>query len=67
MVRHTSINNGGKAISVRFGEGTTSIDVMESTVYSQQSAAIYDLTGRRVEAMTKSGIYIMNGKKVVIK
>ena len=64
---YLAINNGGKAISVRFGEGTTSIDVMESTVYSQQSAAIYDLTGRRVEAMTKGGIYIMNGKKVVIK
>ena len=54
------------AISVRF-EGTTDIDVMESTANGQQSTAIYDLLGRRVEAMTKGGIYIVNGKKVVIK
>ena len=28
---------------------------------------IYDLFGRRVETPTVSGIYIVNGKKVVIK
>lgn len=28
---------------------------------------IYDLTGRRVENITKSGIYIVNGKKVLVK
>ena len=29
--------------------------------------AVYDLTGRRVEAVTAPGIYIINGKKVLIK
>ena len=29
--------------------------------------SIYDLTGRRVEKITKSGIYIVNGKKVLVK
>ncbi|MBQ5644218.1 MAG: hypothetical protein IIV04_00785, partial [Bacteroidaceae bacterium] len=29
--------------------------------------AVYDLTGRRVEAVTAPGIYIINGKKVMIK
>ena len=29
--------------------------------------AIYDLTGRRVEAITAPGIYIVNGKKVFVK
>ncbi len=28
---------------------------------------IFDLLGRRVEAITKGGIYIVNGKKVVVK
>ena len=28
---------------------------------------IYDLTGRRVETITKPGIYIVNGKKVLVK
>lgn len=28
---------------------------------------IYDLTGRRIENITKAGIYIVNGKKVLVK
>ena len=28
---------------------------------------IYDLTGRRVESITNAGIYIVNGKKVLVK
>ena len=35
-------------------------------VEAQQSTVIYDLTGRRVNNLAK-GIYIVNGKKVVIK
>ena len=31
------------------------------------NAAIYDLTGRRVSKAVKGGIYIINGKKLVIK
>jgi len=34
---------------------------------SLENATIYDLNGRRVENPTKKGIYIVNGKKVVIK
>lgn len=50
--------------SFRFGEGTTAIEnvEVENTV-----KAIYDLTGRRVEAITAAGIYIVNGKKVLVK
>ena len=29
--------------------------------------AIYDLTGRKIETITKAGIYIVGGKKVVVK
>ena len=28
---------------------------------------IYDLTGRKIETITKAGIYIVNGKKVLVK
>ena len=28
---------------------------------------IYDLTGRRVEKINNAGIYIVNGKKVIVK
>ena len=51
--------------SFRFGEGTTGID--EITENRVQSTVIYDLTGRRVETITEPGIYIVNGKKVLVK
>ena len=28
---------------------------------------VYDLTGRRIQEITKPGIYIVNGKKVLVK
>ena len=28
---------------------------------------IYDLSGRRMQSVTKPGLYIMNGKKILIK
>jgi hypothetical protein len=40
----------------------TAIDGVEAET---ENAVIYDLTGRRVEEITKGGIYIINGKKVI--
>ena len=45
-------------------EDTADVDM--TTVSGGQATVIYDLQGRRVEKGTK-GIYIVNGKKVVIK
>lgn len=45
------------------GQGTTSI---ENALINTENAVIYDLAGRRVEKMEK-GIYIVNGRKVVVK
>ena len=44
------------------GEGETGINAVEADA----ETVIYDLTGRRVEKMQK-GIYIVNGKKVLVK
>ncbi|MBQ5895011.1 MAG: hypothetical protein IIW75_00405 [Bacteroidaceae bacterium] len=44
--------------------GTTGIENVE---VENASNVIYDLTGRRVEAITAPGIYIVNGKKVLVK
>ena len=49
--------------SFRFGEGTTGIENVE---VESASNVIYDLTGRRVE-IAERGIYIINGKKVLVK
>ena len=46
-------------------EGTTGVD--QITDNREQSTAIYDLTGRRVEEITAPGIYIVGGKKVFVR
>lgn len=53
-----------QSIEVRF-DGATSIDDVV-TEEGGADAAIYDLTGRRVEKAEK-GIYIVNGKKIFVK
>ena len=56
----------GQMINVVFGEqdAVTSI----SNIAAENGASIiYDLTGRKVDTITTAGIYIVNGKKVVIK
>ncbi|MBQ5888939.1 MAG: hypothetical protein IIW77_06670 [Bacteroidaceae bacterium] len=70
------LNNAGKAYMVLpaasetvafYGldwDGTTGIEGVE---VENEVKAIYDLTGRRVEAITAPGIYIVNGKKVLVK
>ena len=59
-----STANPTESIGIRF-EGTT--DIEHSEIRNQHSEMIFDLMGRRVEAITKGGIYIVNGKKVVVK
>ena len=70
------LNNAGKAYMVLpaasetvafYGldwDGTTAIEGVE---VENEVKTIYDLTGRRVEAITAPGIYIVGGKKVLVK
>ncbi|MBR5813741.1 MAG: CotH kinase family protein [Bacteroidaceae bacterium] len=53
-----------QSIAIREIGGATGVEEVE---YESEEQAIYDLTGRRVEAITTSGIYIINGKKVFVK
>ena len=46
------------------GDCTTAIKRIEQETTTNEQW--YDLLGRRIEQPTKSGIYIKNGKKVVI-
>lgn len=45
-------------------EGTTAIEKVE---IKNEKEEIYDLSGRRVNEITEKGIYIVNGKKVLVK
>ena len=47
------------------GEGTTAIDEVETE--NKNVETIYDLAGRRVSEITAPGIYVVNGKKVLVK
>lgn len=45
---------------------TTLTGIRDINAYDNAAKVIYDLQGRRVERVTKTGIYIVNGKKTVI-
>ena len=47
--------------------GATEIESLETTDNNGQTIVIYDLMGRKVNAMEKGKVYIVNGKKVIVK
>ncbi len=50
------------------GEGEEEEDnSIDNAEVDMEKAVIYDLLGRRIEKIVEKGIYIVNGKKVVIK
>ncbi len=61
---HVANASNTASYSFRFGEGTTAIENVE---VENEVKVIYDLAGRRVEAITAPGIYIVGGKKVLVK
>ena len=48
------------------GSGTTGVESLTPTL-SEGEGDWYDLNGRKINMPTKKGIYIQNGKKVVVK
>ena len=76
LTNNKFLNNGYKAYlpvasgtalsaSLRFDfGGTTAIEEVETEA---AETVIYDLTGRRVNEITKAGVYIIGGRKVLVK
>ena len=63
----TSTEAQAKGFVLEFEDGgTTGIETIEDTKQNTEDGVYYDLQGRRVENPTR-GVYIVNGKKVVIK
>ena len=60
------IDLGEMIVNVVFGEEDKVTSIEDITVENSANV-IYDLTGRKVDAITTAGIYIVNGKKVLVK
>ena len=62
-----SVNTGvpSARITIVFDSEATGIKTTDCTDYTD--SVWYDLNGRKVAAPSKKGIYIMNGRKVVVK
>ena len=62
----SDIPSVNKSAGFRFAfGGTTAVEEVE--IENENVKAIYDLTGRKLSEITKPGIYIINGKKVLVK
>ena len=62
---YCNINIDILGVAVTFGQADLAgINNIES---ENGANVIYDLTGRKVDAITTAGIYIVNGKKVLVK
>lgn len=59
-------NTAGWNRFVRITEGTTDLNTVTTTSHAT-NRLIYDLQGRPLNSVPRKGIYIQNGKKVVIK
>ena len=56
--------NGARQLKIVFADATTSIHNSQFTI---DNGDWYDLNGRKIAKPTKKGVYIKDGKKVVIK
>ena len=64
----TSVAAGTRGFTIDHGDGTSALRGVAAEGTNGKSDAWHDLQGRRLSAKpTKSGLYLHNGKKVVIK
>ena len=56
-----------RSFSMDFGDGETTGIITIENGQSATDKAIYDLQGRRVNGTAQKGVYVVNGKKVIIK
>lgn len=66
VIDNTAVTAGAKIFLGYQGGTTTGIEDVNTDAIQQHTDAIYDLQGRRVAKPMKGGIYIINGKKVLI-
>lgn len=62
----TAVGSGARGLGIE-NDGTTNIHVVSGEEAIENSDIWYDLQGRHIEKPTKSGLYIHNNRKIVIK
>lgn len=66
-----SNTNGAKVVAMNIDGKTTSINMLETSKRNTSSCAIYHINGQKISENQKNklskGIYILNGKKYVIR
>ncbi len=64
---YLTASSSARCLNIQFEEETTSInDKIRAKSEKMANSSYFDLQGRRVEQL-KSGIYVKNGKKIVVK
>ncbi len=66
LKKGTADNANTRYIGFTFDDGATSIDPLSASDADENNAAYYNLQGQRVDNPTK-GLYIKNGKKVIVR
>ncbi len=61
----SSVATSARLLRFNFGGNATAIESVKSEL--DPNAPIYDLSGRRLNNITNAGVYIINGKKVMVK
>ena len=64
--RFSCYKSGQKDVNI-YAKSSVATGVDEVKAESGEVKAIYDLQGRRLNAITEPGIYIVNGKKMLVK
>ena len=59
--------SGVNGFSLRISDGATGVEEVVGNTDCAAPEGIYDLSGRRIQEITESGIYIVNGKKYIKK
>lgn len=59
--------SGVNGFSLRISDGATGVEEVVGATDCAAPEGIYDLSGRRIQEITESGIYIVNGKKYIKK
>ena len=64
----TPSTSASRGVMFTFEQSDLTTGISDSSTWSNQGDdALYDMQGRKLSRATKAGVYIMNGRKIVIK